>query len=90
MHSARQSHFGASEHLDQDDIDEVILKVLHIPDEQEDPRSRKYRNIVLIDHGLRSDLLVLRQRGIVFEHLSTIIAKFDTIYIAKEVLGTYF
>jgi hypothetical protein len=90
VHTARGFHFGTSEHVDPDDVNEIILKLLHIPDELESLTQRRYRNIVLVGHGLRSDLLILRKRGILFEEISTIVAKFDTTYMAKEVLGMNF
>jgi hypothetical protein len=68
-------------------VNEVILKLLHIPDEIEGLPQQSYRNIVLVGYGLRSDLLVLRKRGIMFE---SIVAKLDTTYIAREVLGMNF
>lgn len=90
-HKARNFHFGASEHVDGTDVNKLILKLLHIPDEKEvDMAQPKYRNIVLVGHGLRSDLLILRKRGIRFEDISTIVYKLDTSYLAKEVLGTNF
>lgn len=35
LKKAKLFHFGNFEHLDIDDIDETILKLLHIPDEKE-------------------------------------------------------
>lgn len=91
VHTSRKFYFGTSEHVDESEtsVNEAILKLLHIPDERSsDPK--KYRNIVLVGHGLRCDLLILRYRGIIFEKIGTIIAKLDTTYIAKEVLGMNF
>jgi hypothetical protein len=90
VHTARDFHFGASEHVDQGNVNEVILRLLHIPDELYGLPQRRYRSIVLVGHGLRSDLLILRKRGIIFEQISTIVAKLDTTYLAKEVLGMNF
>jgi hypothetical protein len=77
-------YFGTSEYLADDKVNEVILKQLYIRDKIE---SQGYRNIILVGHGLRSDLAVLRKRGIFIEEIPTIIAKFDTTYLAIEVLG---
>ena len=53
VHAARLFHFGTSEHVDQDDVNEVILKLQHIPDEIEGlPEHRRYRKIVLVGHVL--------------------------------------
>ncbi|KAE9372154.1 hypothetical protein N431DRAFT_237456 [Stipitochalara longipes BDJ] len=87
---ARNFHFGASEHADQNNIKEVILKLLYIRDGIEDFPKPRYRNVVLVGHGLRSDLLILRKHGIMFEEISTIVAKLDTTYMAMEVLGMNF
>jgi hypothetical protein len=92
-HTARNFHFGTSEHVDRKDVDRVILKLLHIEDENnvpQPPGQPRYHNIVLVGHGLRSDLLILRKRGIMFEEISTIVAILDTTYIGKEVLGMSF
>ena len=77
-------YFGTSEYLTDDKVNEVILKQLYIHDEI---KGQGYRNIILVGHGLRSDLAVLRKRGIFIQDIPTIIAKFDTTYIAMEVLG---
>lgn len=77
-------YFGASEYLPDDKVNEVILKQLYIQDEI---KGQGYRNIILVDHGLRSDLIVLRKRGIFVQDIPTVTAKFDTAYIAIEVLG---
>lgn len=90
VHKSKEFHFGTSEHLDKKDINDVILKLLHIPDGIEGLLQHRYRKIVLIGHGLRGDLLNLRRRGIMFEEVRTIVAKFDTTYIARDVLGLNF
>jgi hypothetical protein len=77
-------YFGTSEYLADEKVNEVILKQLYIPD---DIKGQGYRSIILVGHGLRSDLAVLRKRGIFVEEIPTITAKFDTSYIAIEVLG---
>lgn len=77
-------YFGTSEYLTDDKVNEVILKQLFIQDKI---RGQGYRNIILVGHGLRSDLAVLRKRGIFIQEIPTIIAMFDTTYIAIEVLG---
>jgi hypothetical protein len=77
-------YFGTSEYVADDKVNEVILKQFYI---QDDIKGQGYRNIILVGHGLRSDLAVLRKRGIWVEDIPTIIAKFDTSYIAIEVLG---
>jgi hypothetical protein len=90
MYKVAQFHFGTSEHLDQENVNEAVLKLLYIPDNISDLPQQRYRNIVLVGHGLRSDLLILRKQGIMFENISTITAKLDTTYIAQEVLGMNF
>ena len=46
--------------------------------------------MVLVGHGLRTDLLVLRRRGIRFEEVKTVIGILDTTYIARDLLGINF
>ncbi|KIN07409.1 hypothetical protein OIDMADRAFT_47317 [Oidiodendron maius Zn] len=77
-------YFGTSEYRTDDRVNEVILKQLYIQDEI---KGQEYRKIILVGHGLRSDLAVLQKRGIFIQEIPTIIAKFDTTYIATEVLG---
>ncbi|CAG8950034.1 hypothetical protein HYFRA_00004368 [Hymenoscyphus fraxineus] len=88
VHCARRFHFGTSKHLDGSaaSVNEAIIKLLHIPDERSSDCQR-FRDIVLVGHGLRSDLYLLRQRGIMYANINTIVAKLDTTYIAREVLG---
>jgi hypothetical protein len=45
-----------------------------------------------VGHGLRFDFLILRKHGIMFEEISTIVAKSDAIYMATggAVLGINF
>ncbi|KAN0110313.1 hypothetical protein V8E51_006700 [Hyaloscypha variabilis] len=89
---ARTFNFGDAEHVDNTTtgIHEVVLKLLHVPDDIENSLQPRYRNIVLIGRGLRSDLLILRRKGIMFEEIKTIVAKLDTTYLAKGVLGGNF
>ncbi|CZR69232.1 uncharacterized protein PAC_19132 [Phialocephala subalpina] len=109
-HKSREFHFGTSEHVDPDNVNDLILKLLQIPDElarvrmklakgevsvadtlkSSSSKTTICRDIVLVGHGLRSHLLVLRRRGIRFEEINTIVAKLDTSYIAREVLGMNF
>ncbi|KAF8849301.1 hypothetical protein BDZ45DRAFT_810093 [Acephala macrosclerotiorum] len=93
LHEARVFHLGILEHVDPDDVNELILRLLHILDDLAQSSSletTKYRDIVLVGHGLRSDLLVLRRRGILFGQISTTVAKLDKSCIVKEVLGMNF
>ena len=90
MHAAAQFHLGTSTHPNQDDVNEVILKLLHIPDEIQGFSHRRHRKIVLVGYGIRSDLLILRRRGIIFEEIGTIVTKLDITYIVREVLGMNF
>jgi hypothetical protein len=84
---ARKFHFGTSEHVDRTNITGAIPKLLYIPDEIENLPQPGYRNIVFVGHGLRFDFLILRKHGIMFEEISTIVAKFDTIYMATGGAG---
>lgn len=88
-HTANKLYFGTSQHLDggDDSVNKAILKLFHIPDER---NPQNFRHIVLISHGLRQELLILRHRGIMFEEISTIVAKFDTTYLARDVFGLNF
>ncbi|KAG4438113.1 hypothetical protein IFR05_006393 [Cadophora sp. M221] len=87
-HERAKFHFGSSEHIVRpQDTDEAIVKLLHIPDER---ASGRYRDIILVGHGLRSDLLLLRKRGVLFEEIKTIAGILDTTNIAKEVLEINF
>lgn len=79
--------FGTSTRIAQDEVDETIKGLLHIPDENAHSSGHKYRNIILIGHGLRSDLLIMRDRGINLEEISTVVGKLDTAYLAMEILG---
>ena len=49
-------YFGASEYLADDKVNEDILKQLYI---QDNIKGQGYRKIILVGHGLRSDLAVL-------------------------------
>jgi hypothetical protein len=50
-------------------------------------KGQGYCNVILVGYRLLSDLIILRERGIFIQDIPTIIAKFDTKYIATEVLG---
>ena len=89
---SRTFHFGEAEHVEytRTSIHEALVKAFHIPDEIENAPQPRYRNVVLVGHGLRSDLLILRRKGIMFEEFRTIVAKFVTTYLAQGVLGANF
>ena len=40
MHKAAQFNFGTSEHVGQENVNEVILKLLHIPDKISDSHNK--------------------------------------------------
>ncbi|PVH85573.1 hypothetical protein DL98DRAFT_606767 [Cadophora sp. DSE1049] len=66
-HISSKFHFGISEHLvGQEHMNEAILDLLHIPHEK---KPGAYRDVIIVGHGLRTDLLVLRRRGVLFEEL---------------------
>lgn len=77
-------YFGISEYVTDDKVNEVILKQFYI---QDTIKGDGYRNIILVGHGLGSDLRILQKRGILIQEIPTIIAVFDTSYVAIEVLG---
>ncbi|KAL2065208.1 hypothetical protein VTL71DRAFT_2877 [Oculimacula yallundae] len=84
-HRRKEYHFGNSEHLNsQEGVNQTISELLHIPDEKS---SGRFRNIVLVGHGLASDFATCRRRGIVIEDTKTIVGVVDTAYLTKEVLG---
>lgn len=87
MQTANRIHFGTSKYVDGNKgVNKEVLELLNSPDElSNDPQN--LRNIILASHGLRQDLLILRCRGFMFEKISTIVAKYDTLFLAKDVLG---
>lgn len=89
---ARTFLFGEAEHVEYTTtgIHEALSKALHIPDDIQNSPQPRYRNIVLVGHELRSDLLILRKHSIMFEEFKTIVAKLDTTYLAQGVLGANF
>lgn len=49
---------------------------------------KKYRNVVLLSHGGRSDMSVLKQLGLDIQDILPIIAVIDTEFIGKAVFKT--
>ncbi|KAK0100028.1 hypothetical protein ONS95_013157 [Cadophora gregata] len=87
-HVSSKFCFGISEHLvGQEHVNDAILDLLHIPD---DKKPGAYRDVILVGHGLRTDLLVLRRRGVMFENIRSIVGLLDTTYIARDLLGMNF
>lgn len=76
--------YGSSEHVDQTDVNDLIIKLLHIPDGNIEPSEQKYRSIILVGHGLDANLLLLRQRGIVIDGVNTIAGKLDTTSLGSD------
>lgn len=88
--AARKLHFGTSERLEANaaNVNECIMSLLRIPDQN--AVRNKFRDIVLVGHGISSDLAAMRRSGIVFEDIKTVVSILDTTHIAKKVLGSGF
>ncbi|KAL2069378.1 hypothetical protein VTL71DRAFT_14055 [Oculimacula yallundae] len=85
-HVGAKYHFGDSEHItSQDGVDDVLRNLLLIPDEK---APEKYRDIVLLAHGISADLATCRKRGYSLEDLTSVVGLLDTAYLARDVLGT--
>ncbi|PVH71926.1 hypothetical protein DL98DRAFT_520745 [Cadophora sp. DSE1049] len=87
-HFRTKFHFGDSQHIiSQEDVNEAIRDLLHIPDESS---PGKYRDVLLLGHGLSTDLAVCTRRGLVLEDIATVVGLLGTTYLAREVLGMTF
>lgn len=82
--AALDFRYGSSEHIDQTDVNDLIIKLLHIPDGNIEPPEQKYRSIILVGHGLDANLLILRQRGIIIDGVNTIAGKLDTMSLGSD------
>ncbi|KAH7379768.1 hypothetical protein BKA64DRAFT_765194 [Cadophora sp. MPI-SDFR-AT-0126] len=87
-HPRTKFYFGNSQHIiNQKDVNKAIRDLLQIPDETS---PGNYRDVILLAHGLSTDLAVCAKRGLVLEDLATIVGLLDTTYLATEVLGMRF
>ncbi|XMA12859.1 hypothetical protein WAI453_005650 [Rhynchosporium graminicola] len=87
-HIRKKYHFGISEHISsQDHVNDVLRNILLIPDEK---TPGKFRDVILLAHGIASDLATCRKRILILADLANVVGLLDTTYLSMEVLGVYF
>lgn len=82
----RTSIFEWPKHVCENEMNDKIRQLFYISDTR---RSGTFRNIVLVGHGLRQDLITIRRRGVECLNIPTVVAKIDTLYMSKMVLGRW-
>ena len=87
MYKGHKYMHGETTRIKPTQLSETIINELTVKNDPDDKNTPRNRRIVLVGHGLKSDLRIMEALNLHIEELPMVIGLFDTLALASDILG---